>query len=301
MYRFLEMVGFILWEPVSKYASTKSYATGVGWKYVSAYQRGERLSWIEQSGMAGAVETHPRRGLTNMTGYDVCAFIRAWLVQEGFAQLSVCDVILCDDRFVELRKCVGLANVFWSHVQREGLVGTQNSTLSSIGAACVKQLGVDPFDFDAQGLFFWVDYFVLRQAQSGDFNAAAVVVLIKDINRVVACIDKEMNYVKRSFRILELYAAVAAPNAQLICHSKRNRSGIGQCLNDSPPNSCDASTRDIEDKNVIDDYIRSSIGFSAMDEVVTSSILAGATCAKHLRVRCPQCYPGEAASPSGGY
>lgn len=299
MYLFLEEVGFISWEQVSRFVPVKSVQSSIGWKYAHSYQRSQALSWIETCKVAGPVEPDSRLGLQNMTGYDVCSFIRSFLTTEGYESLSICEVILTSDRFSHLRCHIGLSNVFWSHIQSEGLVG--QGTLSSIGEACTKQLGVDPFDFEAKALsiFFWVDYFSLRQAQS-DFNPAAVVELVRDIGTVVACIDKGMIYPTRTFCVLELYAAVAG-GAKLVCHTEKSRPKVEVQLADKPVKSQAASTRDAEDKKMIDDYIISSVGFAKMDELVSSSITSSAMCAKHLRVRCPECYPGESPSPSAGY
>jgi hypothetical protein len=307
MYRFLEEVGLIEWE-VSRYAS-KSYHGSLGWKYVqTSYQRREKLQWIEDSGTADPVKQDPHHGLANMTGYDICDFLRQWLKREGFGELSVCEVILTSERFGHLRHHCNLATIFWSHIQREPCVaGLPNSgTLSYIYEASIKQLGIDPFEEDAgfAGLFFWVDYFSLRQATSapgGDFKTEAVVDLIKDMGALVACIDPSMHYATRTFCVLELYAAVAG-GVRLVCHTADgDRAKTEGRLLEKPPNTAAASTRNSADKNLIDEYIISSIGFAALDELVARTIIAGGVCKKHLRVRCPDCYPGESASPSGGY
>merc|ERR1712217_405890 len=61
-----------------------------------------------------------------MTGYDLADFLRGWLTREDHQDLSACEVILLDKRFDDLRQYVGVANVFWSHVQMEGFIGCKS-------------------------------------------------------------------------------------------------------------------------------------------------------------------------------
>jgi len=62
---------------------------------------------------------HLRFGHSNVVGYDVCSYLKIWQKKESLQDMSLCEIILTDDRFKELRDCVGVANVFWSHVQQE--------------------------------------------------------------------------------------------------------------------------------------------------------------------------------------
>merc|ERR1712196_496730 len=55
--------------------------------------------------------------------------------------------------------------------------------------------------------FLWIDLFCLRQCLA-DFTPNAVVELIRDTGCFAAMIDWKWTYVKRSFCIIELYAAV---------------------------------------------------------------------------------------------
>jgi hypothetical protein len=179
MTAFLESIGFIEY-----HNGDADYKHWDQWQYISTYTRSEDLAWIEQSGING------------VTGYDVCDFIRQWLIKEGHHGLSVCEVILTSDQFCHIRPYVGafgqvarfntcpdlipsfrpsgLGNVFWSHLQKEGLLGL-SGTFHQIIDAC----NTHSAQLRGPENFLWVDYFSLRQAQSGDFNVAAVVELVK--------------------------------------------------------------------------------------------------------------------------
>ena len=66
-------------------------------------------------------------------------------------------------------------------------------------------------------IFFWLDYFSLRQC-TNDFDVHMILAVIKKIGCLVASIDSEHLYTKRSFCILEAYAAVAEEETTLMCH-----------------------------------------------------------------------------------
>jgi hypothetical protein len=135
MIRFLEMVGFICWAAEDEGAEDKYLShKRLSWSYSPSYQRADKLaSWLDP--IVGPVQKDdsPRNntGLKNIAGYDLCEFLRDWLKTEGYEELSVCEVILTQEPYYHLRPHVSRANIFWSHIQLEGLLGRQ-STLSGI-------------------------------------------------------------------------------------------------------------------------------------------------------------------------
>ena len=54
----------------------------------------------------------------------------------------------------------------------------------------------------------WIDYTSLRQNQN-DFKAEEVIILVKEIQHFAASYDPDLEYTRRSFCVLEMYAAVA--------------------------------------------------------------------------------------------
>jgi hypothetical protein len=54
----------------------------------------------------------------NITGYDCNVAVRGWLKANEHEGLSVCEVILVDDRLHHLRSHVGIANVFLSRLNK---------------------------------------------------------------------------------------------------------------------------------------------------------------------------------------
>ena len=91
-------------------------------KELLGYTRSKGDKWID--GVLGAVVRDDARfGLGNLTGYDVAAAIRGWLKESGSEQLSVCEAILLRGEMGGLRKYVGRAGIFWSHVQQEPFLG----------------------------------------------------------------------------------------------------------------------------------------------------------------------------------
>ena len=61
--------------------------------------------------------------MEKMTGYDLVFFLRSWLEEQGWSKLSVCEVILMDERFSSIRRHIGRSDLFWSHVQAEPFLG----------------------------------------------------------------------------------------------------------------------------------------------------------------------------------
>jgi len=124
--------------------------------------------------------------------------------------------------------------------------------------------------------FLWLDYFSLRHARS-DFEPYAMVNLIREIGFMVATIDAKLEYFKRSFCLLEFYAA-STSDVTLITDIKLNREELGDLLKTSSIRSAEAETRDVDDKALIDGFILSGIpgGFAELDRIATSRLLSDA-------------------------
>ena len=93
-----------------------------------------------------------------LVGYDVCSYLKIWQQKQGLQHLSVCE-ILTVERFKMLRRCVGISNVFWSHIQQEGVLSV-GSTFSLLHAAGMMYASRLP---PADATYFWLDYCSLRQ------------------------------------------------------------------------------------------------------------------------------------------
>merc|ERR1712107_151747 len=122
--------------------------------------------------------------------------------------LSVCEAILLDDRFKDMRKeHVGVAKVFWSHVQIEGLIGLQKDWEGTLAPELSPERGTFFIICAAVKDFVWCDYFSLRQCQH-DFDVDAIIELIGNMDEVVSCMNPIKGYISRSFCVFETYAAV---------------------------------------------------------------------------------------------
>jgi hypothetical protein len=65
----------------------------------STYRRAADLEWIGAAIGPLTLEEGGEIDISSMTGYDLCSFLRTWLVKNGHTELSVCEVILKDSRF----------------------------------------------------------------------------------------------------------------------------------------------------------------------------------------------------------
>jgi hypothetical protein len=128
--------------------------------------------------------------------------------------------------------------------------------------------------------FWWLDYFSPRQCQN-DFQTKQVVALIRQIGFTVAELDDDwieagnMMYFQRSFCILELYATVSG-GGRLLCYTGQQPDEIEDFLEGHPIDAQQASTRRPKDKELIDDYITSDIGFAKFNAAVAEHALRGA-------------------------
>lgn len=234
-------------------------------------------------------------GYYNMTGYDLVDSLRSWLKAESYEGHSMCEVVLIDDRFKDLRKYVGKATVFWSHLQVEGffghspLVGFRTEGVRSYNSTCyylwLHFHGAPPEDS-----YVWMDYFCLRQCQS-DFKVQRIIQIIGDINNTVACFDTNFEYTTRSFCVLELYATSLAGGSLKACQNVGLHDYMEALLSPNPTegqlkflqrngyrhvgpvNAAEASTRRQQDKEQIDKWVTElDGGFEKLNASVTKAL-----------------------------
>jgi hypothetical protein len=145
--------------------------------------------------------------------------------------------------------------------ERRATYGTHGAFERSSGLATSKH-------------FFWLDYFCLRQLQS-DFKLRAVIALVGEIGKTIAAVTGE--YLRRSFCVLELFATAKCENAQLVVAQD-----VGDTLDQARVYCTEklgaelAETRNPEDKEKIDDFIKREIPgqFDELDVVCRDAIYA---------------------------
>lgn len=130
---------------------------------------------------------------------------------------------------------------------------------------------------------YWVDYCVLRQCQK-DFDIDRVQDIIGRIGCTLVELDNDLSYLKRSFCILEIYATVNE-GADLLCFPRGliDRSAeLFQANRIAKINRAaeqidaeQATTRALEDKQVIDGFIQNTIGFEKLNDIVGGAIKNG--------------------------
>ena len=283
------------------------------WQYESSYQRSDNEEWLDElygEIEQGGEESATHNGTKNFVGYDAVHFIRRWLVANEYEDLSLCEVILLDKRFVDLRGHIGQANVFWSHRQEEPLLA--EGTVAHIAQVQMEQEAL--LDDSAVNswvrLFsctknktrlppaaeqrFWLDYTSLRQMRR-DFDVGQIVEIIKSTCVLVASVDcYSLKYCTRSFCLFEAFAAVVAIEAStegcsLLVYNTEGFEGnapfADQCnfhasrivtsrrLASKPIDSASASTRNEEDKQKIDAFISRTIGFKELDDAITEAAM----------------------------
>lgn len=264
------------------------------WKYVSGYRRSEQTAaWLDD--VVGPIDSDPIYGLANVTGYDICDYVREWLGREGHQERSLCEVILLDDRFADLRPFVGRANVFFSHLQLEKFLGNASCSRDPEGLRACKRSetlyrleqmlsdAADKFPSPSDQLV-WMDYFSLRQAID-DFDPYAIVELVRDTGTVLANLDHDCKYFERSFCVLEIFAGATQARQLLCCRWARHV--VQETLENHPINSAAAMAHKPKDKESIDLFIRETIGFAEFDRIVSDAVLAAC-----------QASVGSLASPS---
>jgi hypothetical protein len=241
--------------------------------YNPAYTRDKSMSWIDEVhgpveyADCGANREHKHIQPPSMTGYDLCFSLRKWLKANGHGELSVCEVILLDPRYEDLRHHVGQAVVFYSHIQSVHPIATFNNLLNGMR---------DHEKFDKTATFWWIDYFSLRQCQN-DFKPEQVVQLVEAIGITMAELPctSDLSYFRRSFCILELYATLKG-RADLMFSVPGDGAGMKRALEAEPINTAAAATRSLDDKDLIDAFITQSLGFERMDAAVTAAAIKGA-------------------------
>lgn len=271
MVQFLERIGFLevssLWAEEHGYDSSHRVQHPARGLNRTAHTQ----AWLGEPLRCPSGHFLDRVEYANMTGYDLMDFVRSWLRREGHDRLSVCEVVLLDNRFADLRHYVDKANIFWSHPQMQDFITHTTRTMK----------GVDYYDADrwSGGVpalphpdlrVMWLDYFSLRHCHP-DFEARKINELVGDIGLTVAELDMRGEYFKSSICLFELYATVRA-GCKLICPIGRECFSADQ-MNCWPLKVEDATTRAIEDKEQIDQWIQGMDGgFARLNQDVTDSV-----------------------------
>jgi len=242
-----------------------------GFQYSTSYVREEKMaSWLD--GAAGPVAQDPEEnalknlGMLNVTGYDLCEYLRDWMKDRNFVTQSVCELILTESQFEHLRKYVGPATVFWSHMQKEGFLG-KDGTLAMMNRAFREHADELP---PTSACFFWCDYFCLRQLVK-DFQTKQVVDLIGKIGSLVSSFDAAMEYIKRSFCLVEVYGAING-NCKYVCQTQQDCRAVRAKLDAEPVKAEMATSRFEDDKKRIDSYIESTVGFMELNKRVDETL-----------------------------
>jgi hypothetical protein len=178
------------------------------------------------------------------------------------------EAILLDPGLSHLRGTVGKSTVFYSHAQR------QDPLLDFWKLA-------HPRPHHARVLpeitkrFFWVDYFCLRQCVS-DFDVPRTVQLIKRIGCLLADVDDHLEYLNRSFCVLEMFGAVAG-NAKILMQTNFSQQEMEQAeLKKRPIDVKNAKTRYQKDKRTVDQFIEGDRGFDKFNEAITEAVIKNA-------------------------
>lgn len=224
-----------------------------------------------------------------MTGYDLVFYIRKWLTENSHDIHSVCEVILLDDKFKHIRDQVGIANVFWSHIQLEPFAGLYTNLLDEaeetqrMYSTLYTLLDVDNRDSanilpPRDSRYHWLDYFTLCPFQQ-DVVPKAIHEVIKDIGIVAAAVNigRGIGYLGRSFCILEMYGAVAG-GCKLVCWTNMptmSKAIARTMFAASPVDVRAAKTRRPEDKEIIDSFIEQCPGaFDHINATIADTIIS---------------------------
>jgi hypothetical protein len=213
-----------------------------------------------------------------INGYDLGEVVRDFLRANGFERLSIAEVL-----WSEGREGVGEATVFFSHIQRLP-VKTALQTLREASEVYRKQMGVAPR--------FFIDYLCIRQAQKGDFDLQVVRDAIHSTPLLLVELDDARgtignaapDYFNRSFCIFEVFAAAesstqdgeqkvlvfgpAVKNPKTAPWLATKVSSYGYNIVNSREGQC----RWPAEKEKIDAFIESTVGFEALDKLVGSAV-----------------------------
>jgi hypothetical protein len=288
-------------------AAVRRPGTHTQWKYSESYQRTSELQWLNEE--VGQVKPHNMFGLKNVVGYDIVEYIKCWLKEyntneNNFKYLSMCEVILVDPQFEEIRPCVGIANIFVSHMQSEPLLGNPIHTfeMGTNNRMPIKTFESTMHLLWANGTFnkslslassyLWMDYTSLRQCQK-DFKPKIVVQLIKEIGTVLCLMDSELRIMQRSFCVLELFAATEDEQTKLVCQTNQGiRSRVEHKLAENPVRSKKAKAHNEEDTmRVLQFFEKSPGGCKQVDEAVTKAMVQSA--ANYAGNSCELCCLGQ--------
>lgn len=177
------------------------------------------------------------------SGYELCVLLRAWLSRMGQDQRSVCEVLSQSPRW---RHHIGRANVFYSHRHSRPIgrtlgcmeraeakyrahfhaepepvtnepeedEGEEAKEDQTDGSSSFKESSSSSFkqptDSHPHKLFFWLDYFAVRQCQNS-FDLHMVSMLIKKIGHTMVELDTEPDdYLASSWCLFELHASILA-------------------------------------------------------------------------------------------
>lgn len=298
MLKFLKEIGILRWvgEGEEVY-HTFGRKVGTGWRYTeevyNTYKRDQELSdRFDELAVSGACEKERCR----TTGYDLLAMLKKWLKDEKFEDMSVCEIIITQERFKHLSKEVGIANVFWSHVQIEPFIGWHNNmnngeiVMSTLWNMTMKADNCDTNKILApvDARFHWLDYFCLRQC-CNDFNVNRVIGLIGDIGTLVATVGAPyyrypFDYLGRSFCVVELFAACRGKCKLIVMNCKVSckvdygdtalRPNLERLLADHPVDAKSATTWSAEEKAKIDEWIQAMPGgFDLLNKTVAEAML----------------------------
>ena len=160
---------------------------------------------------------------------DIEEVIRDYLKQKGMAKYSVCELILSSDEFSDMRHCVGPAGWFVSHADSEAAMGRARGTFGngtgrpgtlwmlSMCALGHPDLRLDSNDTkDGKGFdFLWFDYtryhahppaspadprtLLSLRPNVREWSPDVVVTLVRKLGRVVALLDDDMQFLRRSW------------------------------------------------------------------------------------------------------
>ena len=146
------------------------------------------------------------------------------------AKYSVCELIMSSDEFSDMRHCVGPAGWFVSHADSEAAMGShfgkfangtgRPSTLRMLAICAMdrhKDLRLDSYlTTDGKGFdFLWFDYtryhahppasladprtLLSLRPNVREWSPDVVVTLVRKLGRVVALLDNDMQFLRRSW------------------------------------------------------------------------------------------------------
>merc|ERR1712194_587929 len=139
--------------------------------------------------------------------------------------------------------------------------------------------------------FFWLDFPVLRQCHN-DFDLQRIQDVIKEIGRSVVELYMEFNhaagritrdnvpYLLRSFCILEAFATLNG-GGELFVQTNWNASSMKHALESTSINCAAATTRSEKQQEIIQNFIKDSIGFEKMNALLTEAVLFGSDKVHH--------------------